>query len=242
MTTEKTTLPKWTEERTATLEQMAGTGTVSQDTVAKMAEVLETSTRSVSSKLRKLGYDVAPVATVAVKTFSDEETEALAAFVEANSGNMTYGEIAEAFAGGKFNSRQVQGKILSLELSSHVKATPKVAAEKKFTDDEEARLVKYANKGLFLEEIAEKLGKGLNSVRGKALALLRAEQITSIPKQRDKKPEPTDPFEGLDVQNMTVTEIAETTGKTPRGVKTMLTRRGIDAADYKAKVKDEAAE
>ena len=32
---------------------------------------------------------------------------------------------------------------------------------------------------------------------------------------------------------MTVAEIAEAIEKTERGVKTMLTRRGIDCADYK---------
>jgi hypothetical protein len=36
----------------------------------------------------------------------------------------------------------------------------------------------------------------------------------------------------LDVTEMTVEAIAETIGKTARGVKTMLTRRGLVAADY----------
>jgi len=31
---------------------------------------------------------------------------------------------------------------------------------------------------------------------------------------------------------MTVEQIAEAIGKTPRGVKTMLTRRGVSASDY----------
>ena len=52
-------LPKWTDERTSALESFVGDETpVSQATVAAAAEDLETSVRSVSSKLRKMGYDV----------------------------------------------------------------------------------------------------------------------------------------------------------------------------------------
>ena len=52
-------LPKWTDERTAQLTAFVGSESpVSQDTVAEAAEELETSTRSISSKLRKMGYEV----------------------------------------------------------------------------------------------------------------------------------------------------------------------------------------
>ena len=53
------TLPKWTDERTEELTNfVGGESPISQDTVAEAAEQLETSTRSVSSKLRKMGYEV----------------------------------------------------------------------------------------------------------------------------------------------------------------------------------------
>ena len=49
-------LPKWTDERTSALTDfVGGESPVSQATVAEAAENLETSTRSVSSKLRKMG-------------------------------------------------------------------------------------------------------------------------------------------------------------------------------------------
>ena len=52
-------LPKWTEERTQSLVDFVGSESpISQAMVAEAAEELETSTRSVSSKLRKMGYDV----------------------------------------------------------------------------------------------------------------------------------------------------------------------------------------
>ena len=52
-------LPKWTDERTQSLVDFVGSESpISQSMVADAAEELETSTRSVSSKLRKMGYDV----------------------------------------------------------------------------------------------------------------------------------------------------------------------------------------
>ena len=53
------TLPKWTDERTEELTNFIGDESpVSQDTVAEAAEQLETTTRSVSSHLSKMGYEV----------------------------------------------------------------------------------------------------------------------------------------------------------------------------------------
>ena len=41
---------------------------------------------------------------------------------------------------------------------------------------------------------------------------------------------------------MTVDDIAKAVDKTSRGIKTLLTRRGIDCADHKGKAKKEKAE
>ena len=52
-------LPKWTDERTDELVNFVGDESpISQSTVAEAADQLETSTRSISSKLRKMGYEV----------------------------------------------------------------------------------------------------------------------------------------------------------------------------------------
>ena len=51
-----------------------------------------------------------------------------------------------------------------------------------------------------------------------------------------------DSFEALgDVSGLTVAEIAEKTGKTERGVKTMLTRRAVTAKDYDGAAKAKKA-
>ena len=236
------TLPKWDSERTAALEAgINGESPVSKATVARLAEELETSARSVSSKLRKLGHEV-ELASAAPKAFSDEEADALREFVEDNAGQYTYAEIAANFAGGKFNARQIQGKILAMELTGSVKATPRPETTKTYTDEEQAQVVALINSGEFVEDIAAKLGKSVASIRGKALSLLREELITEMPKQREVKGQAPDSFEALgDVSGLTVAEIAEKTGKTERGVKTMLTRRGVTAKDYDGAAKAKKA-
>ena len=237
-------LPKWTDERTAELTAfVGGESPVSQSTVASAAENLETSTRSVSSKLRKMGYDVELASATSSRAFSDAQEATLASFVTDNSGQYTYAQIAEHFEGGSFSPKSIQGKILSMELTDHVKPAPKPESVKTYTDAEEATFVEMVNGGSFVEEIAEALGKTVNSVRGKALSLLRAEAISAIPKQKETKgASNADPLADLgDVAAMTVEQIADAIGKTARGVKTMLTRRGLVAADYDGAAKKEKA-
>ena len=237
-------LPKWTDERTAELTAfVGGESPVSQSTVASAAENLETSTRSVSSKLRKMGYDVELASATSSRAFSDAQEATLASFVTDNSGQYTYAQIAEHFEGGSFSPKSIQGKILSMELTEHVKPAPKPESVKTYTDAEESTFVEMVNGGSFVEEIAEALGKTVNSVRGKALSLLRAEAISAIPKQKETKgASKADPLADLgDVSGMTVEEIATAIDKTARGVKTMLTRRGLVAADYDGAAKKEKA-
>ena len=96
-------LPKWTDERTQSLVDFVGSESpISQSMVADAAEELETSTRSVSSKLRKMGYDVELASASASKSFSDEQEATLSAFVTDNSGQYTYAEIAEKSEKDKF--------------------------------------------------------------------------------------------------------------------------------------------
>ena len=237
-------VPKWTEDRTSELTNFVGSESpVSQATVAQAAESLETSSRSVSSKLRKMGYEVELASATSTRTFSDKEEATLASFVEDNSGTYTYAEIAETFAGGKYSAKSIQGKILSMELTEHVKPAPKVEAVRTYSEDEEATFIEMVNDGAFVEAIADALDRSVNSVRGKALSLLRSGDIDAIPRQEHTKGSTKeDPLADLgDISGMTVEEIAEAIGKTARGVKTMLTRRGLVAEDYDGAAKKEKA-
>ena len=227
-------LPKWTDERTAQLTAFVGSESpVSQATVAEAADQLETSTRSISSKLRKMGFDVELASAASGKSFTADQEATLSAFVTDNSGQYTYAQIAEHFEGGAFSPKSIQGKILSMELTDHVKPAPKVESVRTYSADEEATFVSMVNDGAFVEAIAEALGRSVNSIRGKALSLLRSGDIDAIPRQENTKgASNADPLADIDVSGMTVEAIAETIGKTARGVKTMLTRRGLTAADY----------
>lgn len=225
-------LPKWDEQRTETLENFVqGADPVTQGQVKSAAEQLETSARSVSSKLRKLGYNVETVGSAKSKKFSEDDERTLAKFLEENSGKYTYAEIAEKL-GGEFNAKQIQGKILSMELTEYVKLTPKPESTKTFTDDEESKFKSLVENSSFIEDIAKSMDKSINTIRGKALSMLRSGEIEAIPKKKETAK--ADPFESLskNVSEMTVEEIANAIDKTPRGVRAMLTRRGISSEDY----------
>ena len=229
------TTPKWTEDRTRILTAMVeGMDTISQSTVASASVELDTTTRSISSKLRKMGYDVELAASAHKKAFSDDQADAFSAFVTGNSGEYTYADIAANYEDGAFTAKQVQGKILSMELTSHVKPAEKVEVARTYTTTEEATFLEMVSNSAFVEEIAEALGKSINSVRGKALSFLRSGDITSIPKQKESRAKANvDALADLgDISAMTVEQIAESIDKTVRGVKTMLTRRGITCANH----------
>ena len=237
-------LPKWTDERTTQLVDFVGSETpISQATVANAATELETSTRSVSSKLRKMGHDVELASSVSNRTFSEEQEATLSNFVSDNSGAYTYADIASSFEDGQFSAKSIQGKILSMELTGHVKPAEKPEAVRTYSPEEEATFTTMVNGGSFVEEIAEALGKSVNSIRGKALSLLRSGDINAIPKQKETKgSSKADPLaEVNDIDNMTVEAIADEIGKTVRGVKTMLTRRGLTCSDYDGAARKEKA-
>ena len=237
-------LPKWTDERTAALTNFVGSESpVSQDTVAEAAEELETSTRSISSKLRKMGYEVELASSRSNRAFSADQEATLATFVQDNSGEFTYAQIAENFEGGAFSAKSIQGKILSMELTDHVKPAPKVETVRTYSPAEEEQFIAMVNDGAFVEAIADALDRSVYSVRGNALSLLRSGEINAIPRQEHTKGgAKEDPLADLgDVSGMTVEEIAEAIGKTARGVKTMLTRRGLSASDYDGAARKEKA-
>ena len=227
-------LPKWTEERTAALVSFVGDESpVSYATVVEASDELETSPKSVAAKLRKMEFEVESSTAANTRVFSEDQEGTLRTFVSDNSGMYTYSQIASAFEGGEFTSKQIQGKLLSMQLTEHVKPTPKAESVRTFSESEEATFVSMANNGDYLEDIADALDRSVNQIRGKALSLLRTSAIEAIPAQRESKGATrVDPLEGVDVASMTVEQIAEEIGKTARGVKTMLTRRGLTAADY----------
>jgi len=237
---------KWSDEAVAQLLQIVGNESpVSAHSVETAAEALDVSTRSVAAKLRQLDREVASMAKEKVSAFSEEESHGLHQFVASNPGLFTYKQIAETFADGKFTAKQIQGKLLALELTGSVKPAEKVEVARSYTDAEEAKFISMAERGSYIEDIAMALGKTVASVRGKALSLTRKGQIAKIPAQRESHAkDQVDPIVALGerIASMTVAEIAAAVDKTERGLRTLLTRRGINVADYKGADKKAKAE
>jgi len=237
---------KWSEATVEQLMSIVGNESpVSVIAVEKAAEVLGFTVRSVAAKLRQLDLEVASMAKERTSAFSEAEGQALAEFINANSGAYTYKEISELFAGGKFNHKQIQGKVLALELTGSIKAAEKVEVARSYSEAEEAKFVQLVQSGAFIEDIATALAKSIPSVRGKALSLLRAGHISNIPAQKESHAKDTgDAVDalGAGIANMTVADIAKAVDKTERGVRTLLTRRGIKVADYDGAQKKAKAE
>lgn len=238
---------KWTEAAVTTLLSVVGEDTstpVSAALVQAAAVALGVSERSVASKLRQLDREVASMAKEKTSTFTVEQGDALSKFVNANAGQFTYKEIAAQFP-GDFTAKEIQGKLLALELTGSVKPAEKVEAARMYTPDEEDVFVKMANGGKFIEEIAVTLGKTIASVRGKALSLNRSNLITKIPAQKESHAKNVvDPVAALGEKlvSMTVAEIAAAVDKSERGIKTLLTRRGITVKGYDGAAKKAKAE
>jgi hypothetical protein len=243
--TEKTT-KNWSDEAVDQLMTIVGSESpVSVASVELAAEQLGKTTRSIASKLRQLDREVESLAKEKTSAFTADEGADLAEFVSANAGNLTYKEIAENFADGKFSAKQIQGKLLALELTSSVKPAEKVEVARTYTEAEEMTFIRMADAGSFIEEIASKLNKTVASVRGKALSLTRKGQIAKIPAQKESHAkESVDQVTALGsaIHAMTVAEIAAKVDKTERGLRTLLTRRGIKVADYDGAAKKAKAE
>jgi predicted transcriptional regulator len=223
----------WNEENTAKLQALAGSADVqiTREQVESIADDFGTSSRSIGNKLRNLGYDVQKAADKA-SAWAPEQEETLKATLEANSGKYTYAELETVLAMG-FSAKQIQGKVLSMELFGHVRKAEKKEVKNQYSADEDARFVELCAAGATIESLSVEFGRSPASVRGKALSLLRKELIAEMPKQETSTAKKVaDALEGLDVASMTVAEIAEASGKTERGIKSMLSHRGITAKDY----------
>lgn len=232
----------WNDEVTNALTAKAqsyNTDVISQDAVTEITEQMaaetgkEVSPRSIGSKLRKLGFEVQKASDAQKSSWTDAEDAELVAFLEAHPAEYTYAEIASAIAGSKFSAKQVQGKILSKELTASVKKTEKVSAPRTYTVEEESSFISMVEAGKFVEDLATAFNRTTKQVRGKALSLLRENRISEMPKQRDLTSKSReDVLEGVDVENLSVADIAAKIGKSERGVRSMLSRRGLNAADY----------
>lgn len=206
---------------------------VPQEVIAKLAQELGGSVRAVGTKVRTLGYVVEKAGKKATIWTEDMEKQ-LRSFLESNPGAYTYGEVAQIlFSTAGVTDKQVQGKILSMKLTDKVKPAPKRENVRSYTAEQEETYIKMAKAGASLEEIAEALGVSIPSARGKGLSLVKEERLEAQPVQvTSTAARRKDPLDGIDVANTNLVALCEATNMTERGVKQMLTRRGLACQDY----------
>jgi hypothetical protein len=223
---------EYTDEMIKEMKDTIGAGPVTDEMIEGFEKEFGHPRRSITAKLRKEGFEV-PKKSGAPHVFDENESAALKQYLLDHSGEFTAEEIAANFANAKFTARQINGKALSLSMTEHVKPADKKVVPKTYTPEEEAKIKELQASGSSLEDIATALNKPVNSVRGKLLSMqLKAPQ-------RDKKATKTDAYDGIETlaPTMTVAELAAHFDKTERGVKTVLTRRGIAAKDAPVKSK-----
>ena len=224
----------WNEANTTKLATLAGDVNVevSQDRLVEIADEMGTTSRSIGAKLRKMEFQVAK-ATPKASAWTEAQEAALAQLVNDNADQLTYAEIAASFENGAFTSKQVQGKLLNMELFDKVRKADKKVVPRTYTPEEEAKFIALVEDGATMEVLAEAFGKTIASVRGKSLSLVRSKDIEAMPKQEHSNAKETaDILEGVNVAESTIEQIVEATGKSTRGIKSILSRRGISCVDY----------
>lgn len=215
----------------ARMKEVAASG-VTEETVKALETEFGFVRRSITAKLRSLGYTVP--STAEGPKFTAEETEALKNFLNSNNASLTAEEIAQQFLNGKFTSRQITGKALALEMTDSIKKVEKKEKPRTYTPDEESLITKLVADGKFIEEIAEALNKDVKSIRGKLLSMdLKA------PQKNKKVVSKEGLYPGLETlaPTMTVAELLahysiDGVDRTERGVKTAISRRKIQGKDY----------
>lgn len=226
----------WTEELTAKLVSIVGQDTdteISQEVISQTAESLDVGVKNVATKLRHMGYPTEKVATASV--WPDEDTSKLHDYLTNNSGVSTAAETATQLFGEKYSQAQVRGKALSMNLASNFKKVEPKVAESKYTEDETNLIISMTQDGKSIEDISAAIDKEVNSIRGKCLSLVQKNLIEKIPYTSQLKQTTVqsaiDTVE--DVTVMTVADIAVAIERTEKGVKAILTNRGLDCVDWK---------
>lgn len=222
---------EYTEDMVSRMNEVCVKG-VDEEKIQSLMDEFKYPRRSVTAKLRKEGFDV-PKKPGEAPRFSPEETEALSTFLVENSGDYTAEEIARDHF-SNFTARQITGKALSLEMTGHIKPAERKQIPKTYTEEQEVVITKMVAENAYLEDIAEAVGKPVNSVRGKLLSM----QLKAV--QKNKKDGSKDAYEGIDkLLDKTVEQLATHFDKTERGVKTVLARRKLACSDYRPKTLDD---
>jgi DNA-binding CsgD family transcriptional regulator len=216
---------KWTEELVAKLVEGLDKNTeVPYSKCQEIAENLNISDRSVTGKLRVLGFKVGRK-TKPGKVYTPEDEERIRKMVEKG---YTQKQIADKL--GK-DIKSIGGKLLAMGIKGVERGVPKKeAAPKKFTEAEEAKIKELAENGAYVEEIADALGKTVQQIRGKLVSM----KISGVPTKNKKtatKKVYTDAVveqvKALAAEGKSVEEIAEALELNEKGLRSKMGKLGL---------------
>ena len=141
--------------------------------------------RSIAGKLRHMDYDLARKTTAASK-YTPEMEETIRQMCADEDNLPSQEALAEALG---VSCQSIGGKLISMGIYG-VKKEHKASSdyERKFTPEDEATIIEMVNApgDTYIEDIAEKLGKTVNQVRGR-LAGMRIKGVLTRDKKANKK-------------------------------------------------------
>ena len=238
---------KYTDEMENALENFASNYTEEvpyNDAVAYTEEFnnefdVDYSPRAITSKLRHMGFPVGKKASAAgVKKYSAEEEAKIRELVDNADGEIFQEDIAEAL--GR-DVKSIGGKLIAMKIYGIKKKFHEEKEEKPklFTPEDEATILDMVenNDEVFIEDIAEAVGKSVKQCRGK-LASMRVKGVkTRNAKTTAKTKIYTDELladikDHLD-NGISVEDIAEKFNLKLAGLISMLGRKGL--VDSKSK-------
>jgi hypothetical protein len=194
------------------------------------------SERSLASKIRSMGYKVEAKGKVIIPKQYTEQEEAVIRELCKDPENLPFQEdIADKL--GK-ETKSIGGKLISMGIYGVKKRDLKAPAEKLFTEADEAVIMEMikGDSDVFIEDIAEKVGKSVKQVRGK-LAGMRVKGVKTRNKVAAKPKVYTEEVVAgikADIaKGMSLEDIAKARGLNERGMQTTLTRLGVLAKKAK---------
>lgn len=186
------------------------------------ASLLGTSSGELAKVLHYLGYTPMNYVPTASKVWNLNDEEELIEFIRQNEKKLTFEELAKAVCGGKYSTRQITGKTISLGLQSLVKSR----SYHKYSDEETKYLIKLLKLGCTYYQIVAETSRSIKSISTK-LGCMRREG-TPV----DELIENPEGFQ-YETEHLLLSEIARLHKISTTLTKQLLRQYKLDCIDYK---------
>jgi DNA-binding NarL/FixJ family response regulator len=122
-----------------------------------------------------------------LKRFSSQDSKDLIHFLKNNhKKRYSLDELTESFKNGMFDKKQIMGVINFNSLGSYIRK--KVQSHSKYTKEESNLIIKMANDGSFIDDIAKALNRRNRQISCKCSNLFKNKLISFVPKTKLKMP------------------------------------------------------